>query len=62
MALSDRFVKVNSRICDFDDFVPAPYFRKEFKLDFKPCTVGITICGLEFYELYEIKEYRGKTR
>ena len=52
MKLSDKFIKANDKMCDFDHFVPAPYFRKEFELDFKPQNAEITICGLGFYELY----------
>ena len=52
MKFSDKFIKANNEICDFDNYVPAPYFRKKFKLDFLPEKAEITICGLGFYELY----------
>lgn len=52
MKLSDKFIKASNKMCDFDNFVPAPYFRKTFTLDFKPTEAEITICGLGFYELY----------
>ena len=51
MNLSVRFIKANDLICDFDNPIPAPYFRKEFNLSFVPQTAEITICGLGFYEL-----------
>ncbi|MBQ2613716.1 MAG: family 78 glycoside hydrolase catalytic domain [Clostridia bacterium] len=52
MKLSTRFIKATNEVCDFDHFVPAPYFRKNFTLDFQPEKAEITICGLGFYELY----------
>ena len=52
MKFSGSFIKANNEICDFDNHVNAPYFRKEFKLDFAPDKAEITICGLGFYELY----------
>lgn len=50
--LSEKFVKANDQMSDFGSFVPAPYFRKSFMLDFVPEEAGVTICGLGFYELY----------
>lgn len=52
MFFSEKFIIANKNLCDFDNFVPAPYFRKEFELDFLPQKAEITICGLGFYELY----------
>lgn len=52
MKMSNSFIKANDLMCDYDNHVPAPYFRKEFDLDFKPDTAEITLCGLGFYELY----------
>lgn len=52
MKFSEKFIKANDNICDFDNHVNAPYFRKEITLDFEPDTAEITICGLGFYELY----------
>lgn len=52
MIYSGKFIKANNELCDFDNYVPAPYFRKKFKLAFKPEKAEITICGLGFYELY----------
>lgn len=51
MKFSKQFIRANNRLCDFDSFEPAPYFRKSFTLDFKPTESEITICGLGFYEL-----------
>lgn len=52
MKLSERFIRANNDLCDFGSFIPAPYFRKSFMLDFQPDSAEITICGLGFYELY----------
>jgi len=51
MNFSNRFIRANNRLCDFDAFEAAPYFRKSFSLDFVPESAEITICGLGFYEL-----------
>ena len=52
MKFSDKFIKANDKVCDFKEFVQAPYFRRKFNLGFKPENAEITICGLGFYELY----------
>jgi len=52
MKFSKNFVRANEQLCDFEHFVPAPYFRKSFILNSKPRKAEITICGLGFYELY----------
>lgn len=52
MKFSSRFIKRNNKMCDFDTWVSAPYFRKTFDLDFAAETAEITITGLGFYELY----------
>lgn len=51
MYISQKFIKATDELCDFGHPVPAPYFRKEFMLDFTPDKAEITICGLGFYEL-----------
>ena len=52
MKLSTNFIKAGDQMCSFENHIPAPYFRKEFALDFVPAKAEITICGLGFYELY----------
>lgn len=52
MILSKSFIRATEEMCDFGKWVPAPYFRKKFSLDFQPEQAEITICGLGFYELY----------
>lgn len=49
---SERFVCAGDRFCDYDNPVPAPLFRKKFKLDRQPEKAVLTICGLGFYELF----------
>lgn len=34
MKLSTKFIKEKNLMCDFDNGVPAPYFRKTFTLPF----------------------------
>ena len=58
MKLSERFIRANNDLCDFGSFIPAPYFRKSFMLDFQPDSAEVTICGLGFYELYTDDEHR----
>lgn len=52
MILSNSFIRATEEMCDFGKWVPAPYFRKKFQLDFVPEHAEITISGLGFYELY----------
>lgn len=52
MKLSNKFIKATNEFSSFEKFIPAPYFRRSFQLDFKPEHAEITICGLGFYELY----------
>lgn len=52
MKFSDKFIKANDALCDFENPVPAPYFRKSFVLHALPARAEITVCGLGFYELY----------
>ena len=52
MKFSQQFIKAGDALCDFDNYVNAPYIRKKFNIPFKPEQAEITICGLGFYELY----------
>lgn len=52
MYLSSKFIKATDELCTFEKHINAPYFRREFNLDFLPERSEITICGLGFYELY----------
>ncbi len=52
MLLSEKFIKANDLMCDFENHVPSPYFRKMFNLDCLPKSAEITVCGLGFYKLW----------
>ena len=52
MKFSQQFIKANDAVCDFDNYVNAPYIRKKFNVPFESKRAEITICGLGFYELY----------
>ncbi|MBR7132267.1 MAG: family 78 glycoside hydrolase catalytic domain [Clostridia bacterium] len=49
---SKKFICRNNEVCDFDNHVPAPLFRKSFLLDALPGGANLVICGLGLYELY----------
>lgn len=49
---SDKFICRNNDVCDFDNHVPAPLFRKVFSFESMPEKAELTICGLGFYELF----------
>ncbi len=51
MKLSGKFICATREMCDFENHVPAPYFRRTFQLDFIPDHAELTICGLGLYEL-----------
>ncbi len=51
MIFSKRFITDGRPLCDFDNHVPAPYFRKSFHMDFIPEQAEITVTGLGFYQL-----------
>ncbi len=50
--LSDSFICATQEYSTYTRAVPAPYFRKSFRLDSLPGTCRITVCGLGFYELF----------
>ena len=52
MEFSTRFISAAREFNTFEKHVPAPYFRKSFRLDSKPESAEITVCGLGFYELF----------
>lgn len=52
MKLSKKFIRANGEMCDFQRHIPAPYFRKEFELDFEARSAEVTICGLGFYRIW----------
>ncbi len=52
MYFSKSFIKAGDELCSFEKHINATYFRRKFSIDFLPDRSEITICGLEFYELY----------
>lgn len=52
MKFSKKFYCAGEEMCSFEKHVPAPYFRKDFELDFIPEGAELTVCGLGFYELW----------
>lgn len=51
MYFSRQFICAGREMCNFSHHVPAPYFRREFSLDFTPEEAEIVITGQGFYEL-----------
>lgn len=47
-----KFIKATDEYCSIENPVPAPLFRKGFKLDFVPEKAVIRICVSGFYHLY----------
>lgn len=52
MKFSKRFIRANGEMCDFENHIPSPYFRKKFEIDFEAENAEILICGLGFYRLW----------
>lgn len=52
MKFSKKFYCAGDALCSFENPVAAPYFRKEFEMEFVPESAELTICGLGFYELW----------
>ena len=50
MSLPSKFIRAGEQFTDFDNFVPAPYFRKSFKSEGGNAKITIGACG--FYELF----------
>ena len=52
MILSDKFICAVEKYASFRRKVPAPWFKKEIKLNSNITKAEITVCGLGFYELF----------
>lgn len=52
MNFSKKFIRANGNMCDFNCYVPSPYLRRKFIVDFPADHACITICGLGFYRLW----------
>ena len=52
MKYSTRFISATKEYCEFLHFVPAPYLRKTFEVDFVPEKAEMLVTGLGFYEFW----------
>ena len=52
MLFSNEFRSFGRKTCTLNDWVAAPYMRRDFTLDTLPEKAELTICALGFYELY----------
>ena len=52
MKYSTEFISAAKEYCEFLHFVPAPYLRKTFELDFVPEKAEMLVTGLGFYEFW----------
>ena len=52
MLFSQEFRSFSRKTCTLNDWVAAPYMRRDFALDKLPERAELTICALGFYELY----------
>ena len=52
MLFSQKFRSFGRKTCTLNDWVAAPYMRRDFILDTLPEKAELTICALGFYELY----------
>lgn len=46
------FIRHSEKYCTFEEYVPAPYFRKTFWCDASVKEAKLEICGLGFYEVH----------
>ena len=52
MIFSDEFRSFSRKTCTLNDWVAAPYMRRDFTLFERPEKAELTVCALGFYELY----------
>lgn len=52
MLLSQKFRSFTRKTCRLNDWVAAPYVRRDFILEKLPQKAELTVCALGFYELY----------
>lgn len=52
MKFSTAFISATKEYCEFLNFVPAPYIRKSFDIDFVPEKAEMLVTGLGFYEFW----------
>ncbi len=52
MLLSQKFRSFGRKTCRINDWVSAPYLRRDFVVDALPQRAELTVCALGFYELF----------
>ena len=52
MNFPKHFIAAGKEMCTFEQYVPAPYLRKEFELAREAEAAELLICGLGFYRLF----------
>ena len=52
MMFSSEFRSYSRKTCTLNDWVAAPYMRRDFKLSTLPQKAELTVCALGFYELF----------
>ena len=52
MVFSDEFRSYARKTCTLNDWVAAPYMRRDFQLSEAPQRAELTVCALGFYELF----------
>ena len=52
MLFSNEFRSFSRKTCTLNDWVAAPYMRRDFVLEALPQKAELTVCALGFYELY----------
>lgn len=61
MKFSTQFISATKEYCQFSNFIPAPYIRKTFDIDFIPQKAEMLITGLGFYEFWLNGEHLTKS-
>ena len=52
MLFSQKFRSFSRKTCTLNEWVAAPYMRRDFKLSKMPQKAELTVCALGFYELF----------
>ena len=51
MFFSQKFISFSRKTCTLNDWVAAPYMRRDFVITQLPQKAELTVCALGFYEL-----------
>ena len=52
MIFCQKFISFSRKTCTLNDWVAAPYMRRDFNLSTLPQKAELTVCALGFYELF----------